>query len=150
MTVAGCTRLANRLTVGNLGYGDLKVSTKVRGTPHSDINMYITHTLQDGFIGGGVLPPKEGLVFVGQTGKCGPHFAGIRLRDGRDGHSINGLGEVQRGEGDGLAFGAEGITGNGVIELGNRTDIARVQLFNLELLSPTGDHQVTEALFLVL
>ena len=105
--------------------------------------MDVAHAGDDLLLGLGVEREGEGAVLLGQALQAGGDFFLVALGERLDAHGVGGGGEVDAGQPDVFAGGAQRIARGGAAELGDKADVARADGGGLGLLvAPDKEEQM--------
>ena len=119
--------LADGLTVSDLRCADVRLDLELtEQTVNDDLQMELAHAGDDGltslFVGVGL----EGRILFGQLCQRDAHLLVAGLGLGLDSNADNGLGELHGLQNDGMILITQSVTGSGVLQTDNSSDITCV------------------------
>ena len=130
---------ADGLTVSNLGCTHVCFNLELtQQTVNDDLQVQLAHTGDDGLTGLFVSVGLEGRILFGQLCQRDAHLLVAGLGLGLDGNADNGLGELHGLQNDGMILITQSITGGGVLQTDNSSDITCIAA--VDILAVVGVH----------
>ena len=124
--------LADLLTVGHAGLGELRVHTEAAlQAGDQNVHLHIAGAGDHHLVGLRVVDPAEGQILFVQAGHAAGDLVLLALGLGGDGHGIAGLGEGDGLQPDHLAGVGESIAGLDLVHLTDGADVAAGELLDL-------------------
>jgi hypothetical protein len=143
--------VADRLAVGHLRRADVRLDLELAlEAVDEDVEVKFAHALHDGLTAFDVGLDAEGRVLCGQTLKTLGHLLLVVLGLGLDRDLDHRIGEGHRFQNDRLLLVAERVARGGVLQTGQRDDVAREGLFDFLAVVGVHHHHAADALFLAL